>query len=358
MEETYFFVALFVFVFYYCNNLYFKIFIDDILNGINDIAKNYNDCDINDSSLEKPKENKYEDKYLVEIRKMDKNIIFDETEQKIIEEKIQEFLNKIVEKQREIEEEIKNIEDDIDFELLETIDTDYTKKMSLNHLSKRLKDLENEDGTMRLQYAKEYATNYVIEQRLKKLENCYIMETTPQGNVLMMYKSDRESFVYYSDHVIPYRYLEVAARKYIKMFNCRMIYIDMEEQLQISEEKWEQKEREEREEREEKEREEKDNEKQKKGVDNQKKNVFAKFKSYNREGPSGRVNTCAPPKNSIQLKEKEKEYNTKFLLKDKANRFSYEGKMINFNFLQKIERRIVDKKYALSFADFKKSINQ
>jgi len=338
MEETYFFFGLFAFVFYYCNNLYFKIFIDDILNGINDIMKNYNDCDINtdinDSSLEKPKENKYEDKYLVEIRKMDKNIIFDETEQKIMEEKIQDFLNKI-------------IEEDIDFELLEPIDIDYTKKMSLNHLSKRLKDLENEDENARLQCAKEYATNYVIEERLKKLQNCYIIETTPQGNVLMMYKSDRESFVYYCDHVIPYRYLEVVARKYVKMFNCCMIYIDMEEQLKISEEKWEQKEREQKEK----------NEKQE-GVDNQKKNVFAKFKSYNRDGPAGRVNTCAPPKNSIQTKETENECKTKILLKDKSNRFSYEGKMINFNFLQKIERKIVDKKYALSFADFKKSINQ
>jgi hypothetical protein len=353
MDESYIFFTLFVFVFYYCNNLYFKIFIDDILNGINDIneiVNNYNGgvndikCD-NDVPVEKPTENKYEDKYLVEIRKMDKNIIFDETEQKIIEEKIQEFLNKIIEKRCKIEEEIKNIEEDIEFELLDRIDIDCTKKKSLKHLSNRLKDLENEDGTASLQCAKEYAMNYVIEERFKKLENCYIMETTPQGNVLMMYKTDRKSFVYYSDHVIPYRYLEVAARKYIKMFNCRMIYVDMEEQLKISEEKWEQKEREQ-----------KEKEKEKEEKSEEKKNVFAKFKSYNREGPSGRVNTCAPPKNSVQPKEKE--CNTKILLKDKANRFSYEGKIINFNFLKRIDRKIVEKKYALSFSDFKKSINQ
>ena len=58
------------------------------------------------------------------------------------------------------------------------------------------------------------------------------------------------------------------------------------------------------------------------------------------------------------MQPKEKEYNAKILLKDEANRFSYEGKIINFNFLKKVERKIVDKKYALSFADFKKSINQ
>ena len=35
------------------------------------------------------------------------------------------------------------------------------------------------------------------------------MEKTPVGNVLMMYDKDRESFKYFSDCNIPYRYLEV-----------------------------------------------------------------------------------------------------------------------------------------------------
>ena len=60
----------------------------------------------------------------------------------------------------------------------------------------------------------------------------------------------------------------------------------------------------------------------------------------------------APPKNSIPMT-KEQE-NEKILLKEKANRYTYEGKMVNFSFLKKIERKIVDKKYGLSFADFKR----
>jgi hypothetical protein len=54
-------------------------------------------------------------------------------------------------------------------------------------------------------------------------------------------------------------------------------------------------------------------------------------------------------------KEQEKE---KILLKEKANRYTYEGKMVNCSFLKKIERKVVDKKYGFSFADFKKMQKQ
>jgi hypothetical protein len=84
----------------------------------------------------------------------------------------------------------------------------------------------------------------------------------------------------------------------------------------------------------------------------EKKNVFAKFKSYNKEGTNGRVNVGVPPKNSIPItKEQEKE---KILLKSKANCYTYERKLANFSFLKKVDRKVVDKKYNLSFTDFKK----
>jgi hypothetical protein len=64
---------------------------------------------------------------------------------------------------------------------------------------------------------------------------------------------------------------------------------------------------------------------------------------------------AAPPKNSIPNKQLTPEQeNEKILLKEKANRYTYEGKISNFNFLKKVERKIVDKKYAMTFADFKK----
>ena len=83
-------------------------------------------------------------------------------------------------------------------------------------------------------------------------------------------------------------------------------------------------------------------------------NVFAKFKSYNKDA-GGKISMAPPPKNNIPSKSvTETKENEKILLKEKANRYTYEGKIVNFNFLQKIERKVFNKKLGLSFADFKK----
>lgn len=58
------------------------------------------------------------------------------------------------------------------------------------------------------------------------------MEKTPLGNVALYYNQDRECFEYYTDHTIPYRYLETVGRKYVITFDCIELYIDMEEELQ------------------------------------------------------------------------------------------------------------------------------
>jgi hypothetical protein len=183
------------------------------------------------------------------------------------------------------------------------------------------------------------------------------MEFTPLGNVLMKYNKNKESFSFYSDNTIPYRYLEVVGRKYVKQFNCRPIFVDMEEELKLAEEKWE-KERKEKEENEEEDRIKKEEAiKNQTPIEEKKKNVFAKFKSYNKESGTGHVATSAPPKNSIPNKPlTQAQENEKILLKQKANRYTYEGKMANFSFIKKVDRKAVDKKFGISFADFKKSI--
>ena len=42
------------------------------------------------------------------------------------------------------------------------------------------------------------------------------------------------------------------------------------------------------------------------------------------------------------------------LLKEHANRYTWEGRIANFSFLKKIEKKMVDKNYEMSFADFKR----
>jgi len=188
-------------------------------------------------------------------------------------------------------------------------------------------------------YLTEWKQNQIIytdEEQLQKkqqLENCFVMETTPLGNVLMTYDHKRETFKYYSDYIIPYRYLETVGRKFVKQCHCTFLFVDIEEELHVAEEK----NKEEMLERNERAENKKEN----------KKNVFAKLKNYNNSSLNGKINISQQIKKNVQNK----------AVKENANRYTYEGKLINFSFLKKIDKKVVDKKYGLSFSDFKKINN-
>jgi hypothetical protein len=180
--------------------------------------------------------------------------------------------------------------------------------------------------------SEEHAT--LTKDFLDNLKNTFVMEMTPNGNVLMFWDNDRNSFTYYSDTSIPYRYLEVVARKYVIMNNCREIYYIMEEQLKpLAKE-----------------------EKEVKEVKEINVNVFAKLKSYNQ---SSIINTknVAPKKQNISTRlptiNIKKEDKGDILLKENANRYSYEGKMVNFSFLKKPKLNHSEK---ISFSEFKKTL--
>ena len=171
----------------------------------------------------------------------------------------------------------------------------------------------------------------------------------------MTYNVVRGSFQFYSDNTIPYRYLETVSRKFVKFFDCRPIYYDMEEELKNYEIKLDEKEMEKEREKKAREDELKNGKPDGQLIAQARKTVFAKFKSYNKESGTGHVNMGAPPKNSMPNKSvTENSPNTKILLKENANRYTYEGKISNFNMLKKVDKKLVDKKLALSFSDFKK----
>lgn len=299
---------------------------------------------------------KYENKYLVEFKNLKNYYEFDEIEQEKILENIPEIKKQIhkthINKISQINQKFKNES------LAENLKQTFIEE--LNNLHKKIATPETEEEILKM------STQIVIDKRLEKLKNCFVMEHTPLGNVLMVYDHTRSTFKYYSDNAIPYRYLETVARKYVKQFLCRPIFVDMEEELQNADEKWV------REQKEKDKNEEENKNKKEEAIKNktlfqEKKNVFTKFKSYNKDAVSGKVNTAPPPKNSISNKmtassntipNNNKDTNNKLILKENANRYTYEGKIVNFNFLQKIDKKIVDKKYKLSFADFKKMINK
>jgi|694.fasta_scaffold110002_4 hypothetical protein len=325
---------------------------------------------------------KYEDKFLNDIRKLNNEFVFDEKEEELERNKFDEIFllaqKDYTKKVNEVKDEIWSLEKEIEIqksgddffnveynENPEEEDKDTIKGLTEEKvgLEKTLSELINNPQDiekLRLE-AQEKARKFVIDERLDKLKNSFIMEKTPLGNVLMLYNNKRGSFEYYSDNTIPYRYLEPVSRKYVKTFGCRPIYFDMEEELKNYEKKLEEKERE----KEEKEELEKRILEEKRILDEKnmsvsvvaepKKNVFAKFKSYNKDAGTGHVNIAAPPKNSIpNNKVTENSSDEKVILKENANRYSYEGKLSNFNFLKKVDRKVVDKKYAMTFADFKR----
>ena len=373
----------------------FYNFYTDFFMFYTSIIYPYLDLDLfNDENLEinniefntdiPPKEpSKYEDKYLEYIKTVNKEWEFTEDENYEIPKLIQDFCNSYIKTQtdriEEITNEIINLENEIaedsdSFTYDSDYDSDYDDLVHKNSLEERNEckkiyiqklqeeankikfEIETDKGLSQInQNSIEQAIHYIINKRLDKLKNCYVIEKTPVGNVIMIYDTERETFKYYSDINIPYRYLEVVGRKYVKSFNCRPIFVDMEEELRLFEEQWNKK----QELKKIKEEEDKNNSNETKKnqqsiTEEKKKNIFAKFKSYNKD-VGGKISMAVPPKNSIPNKSvTENKENEKFIFKARANRYTCEGKIANFNFLQKIDRRVFNKKLGLSFADFKK----
>jgi hypothetical protein len=393
-QETLYTIMSIYFVLYFVSNdfrelatwpvLYVrsKLMLESGNRSEDDTNNDINDCLLGEEERPEPK---YEDKYLEDIRKLSKEFIFDENEEKLIGLKFIEFHTSLMEEEyfdklKEIR--TKMFENTKQLTKYESFDDDYcicdddndedshlveTKKERVTFLLEEQNNLRNKENELKQEYESdegvekfikridELSKKFVIDERLDKLKNNFVMEKTPLGNVLMLYNNKRGSFEFYSDNTIPYRYLEPVSRKYVKMFDCRPIYCDMVEELKISEQKLEEKEKEKKEKEEKKKQDDEDNKKNNVAVVDTKKNVFAKFKSYNKESGTGHVNIAAPPKNSIpNNKVTATNSNEKVLLKENANRYSYEGKLSNFNFLKKIDRKVVDKKYGMTFADFKR----
>jgi len=204
------------------------------------------------------------------------------------------------------------------------------------------------------------------KEKLDSLKNSILMETTPLGNVVMFYDNSRETFTFYSDSTIPYRYLETIGRKYVVMNNCKRIYVDMEEEIKEAKEIVDRKieaviaakEAAEAGQAESA----KEAEMTPSVTTRSKTNVFAKLKTYNTNNikidpkaeSAAAKNTNASASMNANTNTNTKNQTNK-VVKERANRYSYEGKLINFNFLKKVDRKVVDKNYGMSFAEFKKS---
>jgi len=246
-----------------------------------------------------------------------------------------------------LEEEYQDDPDDIDlFEYMKSL---LTKR---EMCEKNLKKIT--ETTLTDEDFKKSARDYIINLKLSKYINNYISEHTPLGEVWMRYNNEKGSFEYFSNNTIPYRYLEPIGRKYVMTYWCKPLFVDLEEELKRAEKKFD----------EEKRKNEEDMKKNEHDKNNQK-NVIAKLKSYNNKNTikettikglgknRNQTNFVLPPQIKANLPNVN-QTSEKQLLKERSNRYTWEGRLTNFCPLKKIDRKKMDKKLCMSFADFKR----
>ena len=237
-------------------------------------------------------------------------------------------------------------DDDDDFEELYT---DLMKEK--DNLEKDLK--EAEDKIITDDEFKEMARKYTVNKKLDKFTDNYILESTPLGNIYMRYNNSKGSFEYFSNNTIPYRYLEPVGRKYVMIYWCKPIFIDLQEELKRAEIKYD-------DEMKKRDVEEKRRQEDIKNNPNNLKSVMARMKSYNKDtnnndtkNKSSVKNRSLPPqiKATVQNISQSSE---KRLLKENANRYTWEGRLTGFCPLKKIDKKVVNKQLSMTYADFKK----
>jgi hypothetical protein len=96
------------------------------------------------------------------------------------------------------------------------------EKEKLNYADKYKRQLvERQEQEQEQEIDEEKEKEQEQEKEQPKVNNTrLVMDFTPQGNVLMSYNTDKESFEYFSDRTIPYAFLLTVARKYVLCFDC------------------------------------------------------------------------------------------------------------------------------------------
>lgn len=110
--------------------------------------------------------------------------------------------------------------------LLKNVKKDYKKIFEF--------DSDDEDN-----FCSDFLDDYLLleERKLedadfKYLENKYVYLDTPDGFVVMGYDRDKEAFYYYSDFKdVAYYYLDVVARKFVVIFDCKSLLVNTKEEF-------------------------------------------------------------------------------------------------------------------------------
>jgi len=229
----------------------------------------------------------------------------------------------------------------------------YKEIMTIEKLRKKESESDSESNIMKqkpfIKYMDKYKNEYaklhsrqLTTSEKENLKNNFVMETTQLGNVIMYFNSEKNGFVYYCDSTIPYRFLETVGRKYITIFRCKdtTIYVDETDEIdeKIPIEKLPEITTDET----------TSETKSTTTPSTTKKNVFAKFKNYNHPN-SNPSSSMIAKNNSVKIKiQSNKE------VKENKNKYISDGKISNFSFIKKIDKKQIVKRLNMTFAEFKK----
>jgi hypothetical protein len=254
----------------------------------------------------KVKEVKYEEKYLEKFNKMENVFSFQEEDINLQNQKMNELMD------------------------------EYNKE-NINLYECNIEKIDE---------IKQTAYDYMLNKFLLRLQNSYIIENTPIGNVAMKFNNIKGSFEYYSDKNIPYRFLEIVSRKYVTTFHCKPLYVIMDSEIELATQKM----------KEQKEQEQKEKEQKKESlqVKIKSKDIFANFKNIK----PIQINKIPNKSNTrnIQQMQMQKSSNSAVqqILKENANRYTHLGKFSNFILLKAVDKTHHDKNHKLSYRDFLK----
>ena len=70
-----------------------------------------------------------------------------------------------------------------------------------------------------------------IEESIDRLIEKEVEEMTPEGKVILSYDESSNTFLYWAQKPIAYKYLEVVARKYVIVYDCKEVYVNMVKEL-------------------------------------------------------------------------------------------------------------------------------
>ena len=76
-------------------------------------------------------------------------------------------------------------------------------------------------------YEFKYPLSDSVEETEENILYKRVEEVTPEGHLYMTYDEPSNTFFYWSDKAIAYKYLDVVARKYVIVYNCKEVYVNL-----------------------------------------------------------------------------------------------------------------------------------